>query len=127
MGSSSSSRIKKAHDDLGLFFLHCSKKKINSRDIDIIALHGQTISHIDRKSTKQIGDPKYLAEYFKVPIIYDFRSKDILLEGTGAPLMPFLDWLLYKNININTFANINTVKKVCSTTSSVVLFDLIIA
>ena len=40
---------------------------------------------------------KYCFEKLKIPIINNFRSNDIKYGGTGAPLMPFLDWLLFSN------------------------------
>ena len=88
--------------ELGLFFFESSKKILINENIDIISLHGQTISHTDSKESIQIGSPKYLFENFNIPIIYDFRTLDIELGGTGAPLMPFLDWMIYKNSKIDT-------------------------
>ena len=93
--------INKAHNKLGMYYLECCKTILHNRKIDIISMHGQTISHIDGILSKQIGNPKYLNEHFKVPIIYNFRNKDIKLGGRGAPLIPFLDWLLYKNMNVD--------------------------
>ena len=55
--------------------------------------HGNVGISIGRKnfSTKQIY------ENLKVPIVYNLRQADIDAGGNGAPLMPFLDWLLFKN------------------------------
>jgi len=90
---------------------------INNRKIDLISSHGQTIAHEDKKYSIQIGNPKYLNDEFKVPIIYNFRSKDILCGGNGAPLVPFLDWILFKNskqttisLNIGGISNISIIQ-----------------
>ena len=93
--------ISKAHDELGKIFLDMSSSFLNGKKIDLISMHGQTISHIDGKHSKQIGNPKFLNDYFKVPVVYNFRKKDIFMGGSGAPLMSFLDWLLYKNKSHN--------------------------
>ena len=94
--------VGKTHDELGQFFLECCKNFINKNKLDLISMHGQTISHSNGVYTQQIGNPKYLNDFFNIPVIYDFRSKDIKLGGNGAPLVPFLDWLLYKSKKENT-------------------------
>ena len=66
--------IRNTHNKLGIFYLECCKKILKDRKVDIISMHGQTISHIDGVLSKQIGNPKFLNEYFKVPIIYNFRD-----------------------------------------------------
>jgi len=70
--------------------------------VDIICSHGQTISHNNKKYSIQLGNPKALHRNFNIPIVYNFRSNDIAFGGNGAPLVPFLDWLLFKNYNIKT-------------------------
>lgn len=57
--------------------------------IDLIGYHGQTIYHNPReKRTVQIGYPEILAKKFGIPVIYDFRTQDMLHGGQGAPLAP---------------------------------------
>lgn len=91
---------------------------ITSRNIDLIATHGQTIAHEDGFSSRQIGNPQYLQKIFKVPIISNFRQADINVGGNGAPLMPFLDWLLFKDssqttitLNLGGIANVSCIHK----------------
>ena len=100
IGSNDNEKINKVHDDIGHFFVKCCKIILKDRNIEIISMHGQTISHIDGISSRQIGNPEFLNFFFNVPIIYNFRNKDIQLGGRGAPLIPFLDWLLYKHMNV---------------------------
>jgi anhydro-N-acetylmuramic acid kinase len=99
---------------LGIEIAKLSKKFIKKRHVDYIASHGQTLLHVDGVSSLQISDPKYLYQTFNVPVVYDFRQLDINLGGNGAPLMPFLDWLLFKNssndiitLNIGGISNIS--------------------
>ncbi len=110
--------IKDADRKLGKEFSVISEGFINGREIDLLASHGQTIAHEDSVSTQQIGDPQYLQNIFQVPVIYNFRQADIDAGGNGAPLMPFLDWLLFKNIgkdiitlNLGGIANIAFIPK----------------
>ena len=104
--------INLAHTHLGKLFSELSFKYFSSENIDAIAMHGQTIAHEDGKMTKQIGDPQFLSDIFQIPIIYNFRQADINAGGNGAPLMPFLDWLLFRDssndkivLNIGGIAN----------------------
>ena len=86
---------------LGKEFSLITEQFIKGRNIDLIATHGQTIAHDDGVSTRQIGDVQYLKKIFQVPIISNFRQADIKVGGNGAPLMPFLDWLLFKDYDRN--------------------------
>ena len=103
---------------LGMEFAILAEKFIKYRQIDLIATHGQTIAHNDGISTQQIGDPKYLQQKMQVPVVYNFRQADIDVGGNGAPLMPFLDWLLFQDnchdtitLNLGGVANISFIPK----------------
>lgn len=104
--------IETAHTHLGKLFSHICVKYFDSENMDAIAMHGQTIAHEDGVMTHQIGDPQFLADIFQIPVIYNFRQADIDAGGNGAPLMPFLDWLIFNNsvydqiiLNIGGIAN----------------------
>jgi len=101
LGNYNKSAVSKTDNKLGKFFLDCCKIIIGNNNIDLISIHGQTISHTNGIESIQIGNPRYLSNYYKIPIVNDFRSKDIKIGGNGAPLVPFLDWLLYKDCNEN--------------------------
>ena len=118
IGNKNKDEILKADIHLGKYFYKLSRKFVGNEPIDLISSHGQTIHHLSGFKSKQIGHPKYLYEYFKVPLIYNFRKKDIQLGGQGAPLIPFLDWLIFKNenknliiLNIGGIANISYIPK----------------
>ena len=80
---------------LGSLFSKYSFDFLNNKNIDLIGLHGQTVSHINGKYSLQVANPIDLYKSIKVPVIYNFRTKDIENGGNGAPLVPFLDWMLF--------------------------------
>lgn len=66
-----------------------SENKIPKSEIDIISFHGHTISHCPEKSiTWQLGNGHLLAVKTGIDVVCDFRSKDVILGGQGAPLVP---------------------------------------
>jgi len=86
---------------------------INPRDIVAIACHGQTIFHQPNKGfSTQIGCGSTLAFQTGINVINDFRTRDILAGGQGAPLVPLGDEYLFSNLaasflNIGGFTNIS--------------------
>lgn len=98
------------------------REKISKDEIDLVGSHGQTFYHhpeddtfLNRKtsSTLQLGDPAVLAQLTGITTIGDFRVADVALQGQGAPLVPYVDWILFsklkKNVivlNIGGIANI---------------------
>ncbi len=74
--------------------------------LDLIGCHGQTLYHqgvaerfLGRSLavTWQTGEGAVIAARLGVPVISDFRPADIAAGGKGAPLVPFLDYLVYRN------------------------------
>ncbi len=129
IGSDNEMKILDVNKELGVEFLNIVKDFINEEHVELICMHGQTITHIDKIKTRQIGDPKYLFDHYNIPVIYDFRTEDIFLGGNGAPLVPYLDWLLsQKNkesiftINLGGIANITYIDKL-SSRDKVIGFD----
>lgn len=57
--------------------------------VTAIGCHGQTIRHRpDLGFTLQLNNPSLLAELTGIPVVADFRSRDIAAGGQGAPLVP---------------------------------------
>lgn len=88
-------------------------KHIDRKKIDAIASHGQTIFHQPQNGfTVQIGCGTTIAYHTGIPVINDFRTKDVVAGGQGAPLVPIGDFELFKGsadafLNIGGFSNIS--------------------
>lgn len=87
-------------------------KKYSLTNIDFISSHGHTVFHQPQKKfTVQIGDGRAIKLRTNIPVIYDFRSQDVLMGGNGAPLVPIGDELLFSEfdacLNIGGFSNIS--------------------
>ena len=74
------------------------KNKI--KNIDIISLSGQTMYHNSKKNiTIQLGNGKNISDYFKIKVITNFREKDIINGGEGAPIGSYYHRYLLNIIN----------------------------
>lgn len=77
----------------------CKSLDIKPEDLDFISIHGQTVWHDptnkDMPSTLQLGSGSVLSALAKTTVISNFRLKDIVLKGEGAPLVPVFDQLVF--------------------------------
>ena len=77
-------------------------KRNKNIKIDIIGFHGQTILHKPQHGYSiQIGDSKLLSQLTKKNVISNFREKDILNGGQGAPLAPLYHYLILSKIKLS--------------------------
>jgi len=116
----------------------CRRHRLKIETIELCGLHGQTIFHEGQPveylgmrvaSTLQIGEAAVVAERTGIHTISNFRERDIAAGGRGAPLVPFVDYLLFRHrrigriaLNIGGIANI-TVIPAAAKPADVIAFD----
>ncbi|MCJ7841527.1 anhydro-N-acetylmuramic acid kinase AnmK [Lederbergia sp. NSJ-179] len=113
----------------------CKQADVPLTEIDFVASHGQTVYHLPHKdgayerSTLQIGEPAIIAYETGTTVISNFRSMDMAAGGEGAPLVPYADYVLYRNDhkgvalqNIGGIGNLTAIPKQ-ATLDDVIAFD----
>jgi anhydro-N-acetylmuramic acid kinase len=114
-----------------------AQKKLRVR-AELVGCHGQTLYHqgapdtyLGRKltATWQTGEGAVLAQRLGVPVVSDFRVADMAAGGKGAPLVPFLDFMLFRHKtqgrivqNIGGIANLTAIPANASQ-KDVIAFD----
>ncbi len=103
--------------------------KLAPGKLAFVASHGQTVWHEPGRATLQLGDPAVLAERLGVPVVSDFRARDVAAGGQGAPLVPLVDVLLFGHsergrllLNVGGMANVTWVPR-RGVTAGAVAFD----
>src|SRR3989441_11088995 len=96
---------------------------VSPRRVALIGSHGQTLHHLPKprrepvigsvRSTLQFGAPAVIAQRTGTTTMADFRSRDVAAGGEGAPLTPYLHYLLFRHpsraravINIGGVSNL---------------------
>jgi anhydro-N-acetylmuramic acid kinase len=86
----------------------CRRFRVSTQKIALIGSHGQTVFHQGAStqylgerisSTLQIGEPSIIAARTGITTVADFRPADMAVGGQGAPLVPFVDYVLYRDAN----------------------------
>ncbi len=106
--------------------------------VHLVGCHGQTLYHqgepqrfLGHKvaATWQTGEAAVIAARVGVPVVSDFRPADMAAGGRGAPLVPFLDYTLFRDArigrivqNIGGIANLTAIPAGAAVTD-VVAFD----
>lgn len=115
------------HRALGEAFAKAAEIAAAGRTIGFVASHGQTLWHDgDRSVTLQLGDAFVIRERLRATVCYDFRSADCAVGGHGAPLVPYVDALLFATphedrvaLNLGGIANVTLLAR----DGDVVAFD----
>jgi len=101
---------------------------IASSDVAAIAAHGQTLFHAP-PDTIQWLDPALIAAQTGCAVVSDFRRADCAAGGQGAPLVPFADFVLFRDrtrsrllINLGGISNITHIPA-DSSLDKVIAFD----
>ncbi len=90
----------------------------SSNKIDLIGFHGITLFHdAKEKFTFQAGNAQRVFEKTKIPVVYNFRDKDLVNGGQGAPLTPvfhkyILDNLKLRDMNFDGIVNIGGISNI---------------
>ncbi len=119
--------LGRLHFELGELFARAAAIVAESAglplpEVDLIGSHGQTVHHLPERAarfgvetgaTLQIGDPSVIAQRTGVVTVGDFRAADVARGGQGAPLVPYVDYLLFKHaaksrglLNLGGIANL---------------------
>ncbi|MBJ9986692.1 anhydro-N-acetylmuramic acid kinase [Acinetobacter sp. S40] len=78
------------------------KNQLDRNQIKAIGSHGQTIRHRPEHGfTLQIGDPNIITEITQIPVISDFRRRDMAAGGQGAPLVPAFHQAIFQHSTIH--------------------------
>jgi len=117
----------------------CRKFRVRPSQIAVIGSHGQTVFHQGAAalfcgykvaSTLQIGEPSVIAQRTGITTVGDFRPADMAAGGQGAPLVPFVDYLLYGDVragraalNIGGISNVTVIPRAANI-SDVFAFDI---
>jgi anhydro-N-acetylmuramic acid kinase len=130
-GATSSAEISQLNFLVGEMFAQaalntCRRFRLSPRRVDLIGSHGQTVYHQGQPSdflgaahvasTLQIGEPSVIAARTAITTVADFRPADMAAGGQGAPLVPFVDFLFYRDprrgrvaLNIGGIANVTAI------------------
>ncbi|MBV8902034.1 MAG: anhydro-N-acetylmuramic acid kinase [Acidobacteriia bacterium] len=117
LGELDAARISRLNFQLGELYARAVLSALRRfGPIELIGCHGQTIYHEGGRHTLQIGEPAVIAERTGVPVASNFRARDIAAGGQGAPLVPFVDFLLFRHatrtrvaLNIGGIANVTII------------------
>lgn len=112
---------------LGQIYAGCVEKAAAKFGVKValVGLHGQTIHHEAKptrylgstvRSTWQIGEAAVVAEHLRCPVVSDFRPADLTAGGQGAPLVPMLDYCMFRSntknrvlLNLGGIANVTAI------------------
>ncbi len=97
---------------LGEIYADCVEKAAAKFGVKVglVGCHGQTVYHqgvdarflgSDVRCTWQMGEASVIAERLRVPVVSDFRPADMAAGGQGAPLVPMLDYVMFRSAKVS--------------------------
>ncbi|MBS1798699.1 MAG: anhydro-N-acetylmuramic acid kinase [Acidobacteria bacterium] len=104
----SAAELSRLHWRLGELYADAIKataKRFGAK-VDLVGCHGQTIYHQGSptnylgkpvRCTWQMGEASVIAERLHAPVVSDFRPADLAAGGQGAPLVPVLDYIMFRS------------------------------
>lgn len=115
------------HRDLGTAFARAARAVSGGVRVDFVASHGQTIWHDGpAHRTMQLGDPFVIREALCATVCFDFRSADCAAGGHGAPLVPYVDALLFADATEDrVFLNVGGIANITALPAGVVRNDVV--
>lgn len=88
----------------------CERLGVRTERLELVGSHGQTVYHqaepslvrgVPVSSTMQVGEPACIARVAGAPVVSNFRAADVVAGGHGAPLVPFADYILFRDADVN--------------------------
>ena len=86
-----------------------AQEKVGAK-VGLVGCHGQTVYHQGApdkylgkvlRATWQMGEAAVIAERLRVPVVSDFRPADLAAGGQGAPLVPMLDYCMFRSAKVS--------------------------
>lgn len=118
-GESLCHEVGQLHHDLGRFYASGAREGLRRARPQLVGLHGQTMYHHPHPTapaTLQIGEPAYLVEALRLPVVSNFRSADIAAGGQGAPLATLFHKVVFArrghHICVNNLGGISNVTSI---------------
>ncbi len=111
-GAISPAEMSRLHWRLGEIYADCVEKAAAQLGVKIglVGCHGQTVYHqgvakkylgVPVRATWQMGEASVTAERLRVPVVSDFRPADLAAGGQGAPLVPMLDYVMFRSAKVS--------------------------
>lgn len=105
--------LAQLHHDLGRFYARHARPQLKP---DYAGLHGQTVFHNPSPKSPamlQLGEPAYLVEALRAPVVGNFRVADMAAGGQGAPLATLFHKFVFaergRHICVNNLGGISNV------------------
>ena len=116
--------LSRLHWRLGAIYAEAVEQTCGEMGVlpGLVGCHGQTIYHQGAaesylggpvRATWQTGEAAVLAERLHCSVVSDFRSADLAAGGQGAPLVPMLDWVVFRSRSVaRVMANVGGISNV---------------